>query len=190
MSRRGGFITTNDGRRFWPLDPRPADVYLPDIAHALSHQCRWSGHTAKPYSVGQHTLAVAEYVRARTSDPKTILWALLHDASEAYMVDLPTPLKRLKAFAEFRRVERLVMEAVARKYGLCLPIPKLVKEGDRACLAREAKSLMPRERGLVKTWRSVEAWGELPPLYHDLPEYEVKARLIAQVNAELARIAA
>jgi len=100
--RHGDWIQTFGGRAFWPLDPRPEDVAIGDIAHALAHLCRYGGHTRRFYSVAEHSVLMA-----RAVSPKHRLWALLHDASEAYLVDLPRPIKR--AIPQYRTAEAAEM---------------------------------------------------------------------------------
>jgi hypothetical protein len=137
--RRGDWIQTFTGRRFWPLDPRPGDVDLRDIAHALARQCRFSGHTAVFYSVAEHSVLVS---RRCGDDPVVRRWGLLHDAAEAYLVDLPRPLKRLPGFAAYREAEALVMAAVCARFGLPPEMPAAVAAADEMMLGVEARSLM------------------------------------------------
>ena len=93
MSERvGDWIQTMSGVIFYPLDPRPEEIRIEDIAHALSHQCRFAGHCREFYSVAEHSVRVS-----RELPQEFMLWGLLHDASEAYLVDLPRPIKRWSA---------------------------------------------------------------------------------------------
>src|ERR1039457_6405429 len=108
-----GFIGTFSGLRFWPLAPNPDDILIADIAHALAHQCRFGGHAWKFYSVAKHSVHVSQLC-----PPEHALWGLLHDASEAYLVDLPRPLKLLPEFAPYREAERRSQRAVAVRFGL------------------------------------------------------------------------
>lgn len=81
-------------RWYDPLDLKPGDVDERDLAISLSHLCRFNGHINKFYSVAQHSIAVARLVEVRGGNPPTVLQALLHDASEAYLCgDVPGPLK-------------------------------------------------------------------------------------------------
>ena len=84
VARRGGWIQTYTGRQFWPLDPRIEDIDIHDIAHALSHQCRYSGHCLRFYSVAEHSVLLSHHVAG-----EHMLWALLHDAWEAYLAAIP-----------------------------------------------------------------------------------------------------
>lgn len=86
-------------RWYDPLDLKPGDVDERDLAVSLSHLCRFNGHIDKFYSVAQHSIAVARLVEVRGGDSPTVLQALLHDASEAYLCgDIPGPLKRSISF--------------------------------------------------------------------------------------------
>lgn len=88
--RRGDWMMTYSGRAFWPLDPRADEIDPLDIAHALSMLCRYGGHVRRFYSVAEHCVLMSHAVA-----PEHALWALLHDATEAYMVDLPRPINRI-----------------------------------------------------------------------------------------------
>lgn len=93
-------IQTFTGRHINPFDPDPAAIDIEDIAHALSHICRFTGHTRSFYSVAEHCVRAADY-NTMTSIHGTMgkrsrrmaLATLLHDASEAYLTDIPRPLK-------------------------------------------------------------------------------------------------
>jgi len=131
------WIQTYSGRRFNPTNPNPEAIVIQDIAHALSMQCRFSGHCREFYSVAQHSVLVSHICGFENA-----LWGLLHDASEAYLVDMPRPLKRsgkLDAFIEF---EHKVQEAVCKRFGLPEKEPPDVKRADTILLATEARDLM------------------------------------------------
>lgn len=134
--RYGDWLQTYSGVQFWPLDPRPEEIRIEDIAHALSNQCRFSGHVSAHYSVAEHCVRVSRIVPALDA-----LWGLLHDAAEAYLVDLPRPLKRLPGFAAYRDAESEIMVAVCSKFGLPME-PASVRLADAVLLATEARDLM------------------------------------------------
>jgi hypothetical protein len=139
--RKGNWIQTYTGRQFWPLDPRPEEIHLEDIAHALSNQCRFSGHTKWFFSVAQHSANVAEVLLTEMQADLTVQrWGLLHDASEAYVVDVPRPIKRL--MPAYIDAEEVVQQAIAERFGLPWPMPEPVHEIDGAMLATEAKFLL------------------------------------------------
>jgi len=90
MSRENAWIQTQSGVKFYPFAPRIDDIRKEDIAGALSRICRFTGHTKHLYSVGQHSLIVSAIVHNDRARP----WALMHDAAEAYIGDISSPLKR------------------------------------------------------------------------------------------------
>lgn len=140
MSRTGDWILTYSGRRFWPLDPDPEDIDIVDIAHALSNQCRFSGHTKFHYSVAQHSVLVSLNVPL-----KVAMWGLLHDAAAVYLVDLPRPIKRSPDLGEiYQHYEDKLLHAIAEKFCLPLPIPKEVHEADDRALMTERRDVMPQ----------------------------------------------
>ncbi len=147
------WIQTFTGRKVHPLELKPEDVDIQDIAHALSMQCRFSGHTLKFYSVGEHSVRVSKLCGDIYGEHPQ--WGLLHDASEAYLVDIPRPLKYLIGFAGYRKAESAAMRVVAERFGL--PIekndleldptmlrlePYVVRRADDVLLATEARDLM------------------------------------------------
>lgn len=135
MEARMSWIQTASGRPFDYLAATPDDVDLVDIAAALSKLCRFAGHTRQFYSVAQHSVLVSRLVPAEMA-----LVALMHDASEAYMVDLPSPLKAL--LPGYRRMERVVWEMIATRFELPRELPAEVHRADLIMLATERRDLM------------------------------------------------
>jgi len=133
-----GRIHTFSGKRFAPLNPDPDDICIEDIAHSLSQQCRFTGHTRKPYSIAQHSYLVS--VNCASEDA---LWGLMHDASEAYLCDIASPVKHSDEMGGYRLAELNLMEVICHKYGLPLDMPESVKVADRRMLITEARDLMP-----------------------------------------------
>ena len=129
-------IRTYTGRYIDPLNPTPEDIHIEDIAHALSHQCRFGGHTTLFYSVAEHSLDVLSRVNADR------LAALLHDASEAYLLDIPSPVKyRLPGY---REAEDRLMAVIAEKFGFHWPLSAEVKNADREALVYEWEAFVLR----------------------------------------------
>jgi hypothetical protein len=148
-ARAGDWMQVYSGRRFWPMDPRAGEIDPLDIAHALSHQCRYAGHTMEFYSVAEHCVHVHD-----AAPPDLRAWALLHDASEAYLVDVPRPVKPY--LAGYAEAEARVMRAVAERFGLDWPMPAAVEVLDRRIVTDERAQAM-RATG--------DAWAlEGPPL--------------------------
>jgi hypothetical protein len=129
------WIQTFGGHKFHSLDPVEDEIYIEDVAHSLANLCRFNGHCLRYYSVAEHSVRVS-----RILPPDLKLWGLLHDAGEAYLTDLPRPVKqKLQAFND---MEDKVLAVVARKFGLVWPMPAAVKHADNVLLATEARDLM------------------------------------------------
>jgi hypothetical protein len=133
--RVGGWLQTHSGLSMFPLDPRPCEIEIMDIARALSHQCRYAGHTTRFYSVAEHSVYVSWEV-----PPQFALWGLLHDASEAFLVDIPAPLKPF--MPDYKEWENNLMEVIAAKFGLAWPEPAAVKAIDTRILHNEKRDVM------------------------------------------------
>lgn len=135
--KEDAWIQTYSGRRFYPTNPYVDAIVIQDIAHALSMQCRFSGHVKKFYSVAQHCVLVS-YI----CDFEDALWGLLHDASEAYLVDVPSPLKRSGKFDAYITFEKQMQDAICKRFNLDTKEPPSVKRADKLLLATEARDLM------------------------------------------------
>lgn len=131
------WIQTYSGLRFDPVNPRPEDIRIEDVAHALAHQCRFTGHTKFFYSVAEHSIHVS-----RQCTPQDALAGLLHDASEAYLVDVASPLKRLPEFAGYREIEARLQAMIFARFGLAPELPASVKDADLRMLSTEAVQIM------------------------------------------------
>lgn len=136
---RGSWMQTFTGQKFYPLDPNPTEVDPIDIAHGLSLLCRYNGHVDRFYSVAEHCVLMS-----RTVTPKHALWALLHDATEAYVGDMIRPLKH--HMPAYRDVEDRVMAAIAARFGLAGAMPAEVKDADSRILLTERAALMSATR--------------------------------------------
>lgn len=142
------WLQTYSGLAFFPLAPHPDQVAIEDIAHALSLQCRFGGHTQVFYSVAQHSVLVS-----RSVPPADALWGLLHDAAEAYLVDLPRPLKHHSVLGyEYRKIEARVMRAISERFGLPADEPSSVKIAERRLLATERRDLLGPMRFQPGIW--------------------------------------
>jgi hypothetical protein len=139
--RRGDFMQTYTGRKFWPMDPRADEVFIEDIAHSLSLQCRYAGHCHRFYSVAEHSVLIARHLRWEGVD--VALWALLHDASEAYLVDVPRPVKPY--LGGYREAEAKVMAVVSARFDLANEMPAVVHEADNRIIADELANLAPMD---------------------------------------------
>lgn len=131
--RRGDWIITYTGKRFYPLDPRPEDIDIEDIAHALSLVNRFTGHTRFPYSVAEHSIECSRYV----TDGQ-YLGALLHDAAEAYVNDLARPFKQY--LHDYKIVENRILDVIEDKFGVNTRTSQ-IKTVDARTLVTEASWL-------------------------------------------------
>ena len=136
------WIQTVSGRRVDLVNPDPSTINLTDIAHSLSMKCRCNGHSHGFYSVAEHSIWVS---RLLTS--KLALAGLLHDANEAYLQDIPSPVKWL--LPDYHIIEDRVQEAIEKKFGLELTSRehKSVKRADDIMLATEARDFMCNTEG-------------------------------------------
>lgn len=135
VERVGDWMQTYTGRAFYPLDPRPEDIDIRDIAHSLSLTCRYAGHVNRFYSVAEHCVLMSMAVHESVAFD-----ALMHDAAEAYVGDMVRPLKQ--NLPEYKHAEELVMLAIRSKFGMQPFTPHDVKEADTRILLDERAALM------------------------------------------------
>ena len=128
----GHWITTFTGKKFHFLENNPDEIDIVDIAHALAFTCRFGGHVNRFYSVAEHCIRVAEIVPAEQR-----LSALLHDAHEAYLHDVPRPIKIV--ISGYKEIADRIQATIDRKFGTC-PTPE-IKHADDVLLATEARDL-------------------------------------------------
>lgn len=147
QGRRGDWMQTASGKMFWPLDPRPEEVDIHDIAHSLALQCRYMGNCQYHYSIAQHSVYVAAMVPREHR-----LVALLHDATEAYCGDVVRPLKRY--LVNYEVIEQRIWQAIAQRFGVPVELPACVKQADNDVLLAEKAQIMlpsPAEWGVPGT---------------------------------------
>lgn len=134
------WVQTYTGVRWDILHPRADDVRCEDIGHALAHLCRFAGHTREHYSVAQHAVLVSEFLERAYVPLQEQLAGLLHDAAEAYLGDLPTPVKRL--FPAYADLEAVTLEVIFKRFGLPPRLSPAVRYADEMVLAAEARALL------------------------------------------------
>lgn len=143
------WIATYTGKRFELFDPKPEMICIEDIAHALSHICRFGGHSADFYSVAQHSVTVS-----LLCCDEHRLHGLLHDASEAYIGDVVRPLKLM--LTEYRTIESRIHSAILETFGLEKLECSCVKEADEVLLATEARQFF----GMTKDYADWSVYAE------------------------------
>lgn len=127
-------IRTVTGKYVNVFDPKPEMFCIEDIAHALSMQCRFGGHLPKFYSVAQHSILTSLLC------PDDELSALMHDSSEAYLLDIPRPIK-LK-LGNYKEIEHGLMTVLSDVFKFQYPLPDSVKRADEIMLNREWNEIM------------------------------------------------
>jgi uncharacterized protein len=139
-------LETVSGRKIDVSNPNPNDIVIEDIAWALSRMPRFSGHSIPytPYSVAQHCIQVAEDLK--DYGPNIQLYGLLHDAAEAYINDLPSPVKHIpEIHAVIKKLEDSLMTAIYTALKINHPTVEeeaLVKIADKTQQAVEAYNFM------------------------------------------------
>lgn len=177
-------ISTHTGRSFRPLDPAPDQIALADLAHGLSNVCRGAGQTAFFYSVALHSIHVTEELARNDESERVQFYGLLHDAPEAYITDVPSPLKR--HLPGFRAIEDDIQNAVWAAFDVEPPSAdeyRAVKRADRALGQYELPELFPQQH-----WD-----GERPDLDYDLradARFDVPRRFEAKANDLADRVGA
>lgn len=152
--QQGQYITTYTGKIFLYDDPKPEMIDIEDIAHALSQLCRFAGHTSRFMSVAEHSIYVSW-------NSENELEGLLHDADEAYMVDIPSTLKTM--LPDYKKIEKTVQAVIMKHFGLNYPLSKDTKEADTAQLISEAETLI-KNNGWTKMWHPTKK-GIVPHCY-------------------------
>ncbi len=151
MPRNNAWIETFTGRKFHLLDPSPSEVHIEDVAHALSLLCRYTGHTRNFYCVGDHSLRVSHLC-----DPTDALAGLLHDASEAYLADMNSPLKHSPEMSKYRTAEKRVQAVIMKRFGLPSKEPASVKLADRRLLVTEKRDLLSANGPVWENFRGFD----------------------------------
>lgn len=143
MSRHGDWSQVFSGIQFWPLDPLPSEICIEDIAHSLSLQCRFNGHCEEFYSVAQHCVIVARFLKDYSKQVQ--LKGLLHDAAETYLSDVVRPVKTQPEMFAFRVAEELNQNAIWDRFDLPYGTgTDLIKKADNSALYWEARDLMKK----------------------------------------------
>lgn len=159
----GSLIRTVSGLYVNIFDPKPEMFSIDDIAHGLANTCRWGGQCRDFYSVAQHSIRVA--IRL----PLEFRFAgLLHDASEAFMLDMPRPIKR--QLARYKELESGVMSVIAAKFGFAYPMLPEIKVADNEELDHEHQDLMLKSNTIqrITCWSPQRAKEQFLELYHEV----------------------
>jgi len=134
-------MLTWTGKQVYPMRLTVMDVEIIDIAHALARQCRFNGHCDGYISVANHCVRVSEILQRSGCSVYDQRWGLLHDAAEAYLGDVITPMKRSGMFEVYYAAEQLAEAAIAEKFGLSFPMPACIKDADTVAVKHEMDEL-------------------------------------------------
>ena len=142
------WMLTVTGAQFDLRSPQAAQVSTLDIAHSLALTNRFTGHTSRPYSVAEHSLLVEEIMWREFGPMPTaaLLAALVHDAHEAYLGDISTPLKQALGHWKLEDVEGPIWHAVQQHFSTrtaSRDYASIIKRCDLMALAMERRDLMP-----------------------------------------------
>jgi 5'-nucleotidase len=176
----GPYLQTVSGRWVNPFDPDPEQLDAGDIARALANLCRFGGHSRSFYSVAQHSVIVSRLVEERTGDAQDAFAALMHDATEAYLGDMPHPLKhRSPLGTAYKAAEDHLEQALRDRFGIKPDVPE-IKRVDKALLAAERRAFS------AERWHWPELEG-VEPLDVELAAWppDEAARAFAERYAEL-----
>ena len=183
-------ILTSTGKIVNPFSLLTEDICVQDIAYSLAGQRRFSGHAYGDYSVAEHSVLVMLLVLEEVStkgkfSPAEIsqacLDALFHDATEAYISDIPGPIKKnLSCAEELELLEDKVWKTIATKYKLSSSLSDIVKAADEACLINEMSCLFTEGNTGVDTLFGTDAFREDP--------HAILRRIINQIDLPLASI--
>ncbi len=155
-------IRLASGRYFDFVNLSANVVTIEDIAHALAHICRFCGHTRQFYSVAQHSVLASYHCEQPYA-------ALMHDAAEALLGDVSSPLKRL--LPDYRAIEERIESWLFYKFGVPFPLPACVKQADLLMLRWEQRDVMGAE---ADVWEAVA--DVVPPSWRIVPHCPDTAR--------------
>lgn len=140
------FIPTSSGNKIYYTNPKPGQIELEDLAHGLAMNSRFGGQTTEFYSVAKHSILVSKELEKQGFGPKVQVYGLLHDAAEAYVGDVPAPLK--KELENFRKIEHGIMDAIWGALDIQPPSDedwKRIKKADRVLLNYEASEIVSQD---------------------------------------------
>lgn len=154
-------IRTNSGIFMNVFEPTADMFCIEDIAHALAAQPRFAGHLNRHYSVAQHCV-----LSARMAKKKNKKAALLHDSTEAFILDMPSPIKA--RMPEYKEFERKLMIAIANKFNIQFPFDKEIKKIDKIMIHIEWENLVNNNNKKFKCWSQKKAKRKFLEMFYEL----------------------
>lgn len=159
--RRGSWMQTYSGGKVWPLDPRADEIVFDDVCVGLAREWRYGNHVVHDYHVSTHSVLVSMYCERLATERgwlpgevhEVACEGLLHDSPEAYLGDVPRPIKKQRVMRGYSRIESRWWRAICERFGLTPSrrSTELVKEVDTRILIDEIGALM-RDPGMW--WRA------------------------------------
>lgn len=195
-SRRGDWIQVHSGRAFWPLDPREDELFIEDVAQGLSHLCRFGGQCREFYSVAQHSVLVSELCEGFTptgadSERRSLnaLSGLLHDAPEAFIADLPRPVR--SQLPSYNDIEAGLWQVCAQRWGLLdadgakfLYDEEILRRADDTALVTEKRDLM----AVSMHWGLEEEVEPVPRTILPVPSSEARGHFLERFKVLQQRL--
>lgn len=153
------FVETVSGLAFDFTCPAAETIEIGDIAYALSRTNRWGGHSQPTITVAQHCVLVSQMLRNTACSVEIQMQGLLHDAAEAYLGDVPSPIKA--QLPDYKALEELVERAIFDKYGVDYPVDRMVKRFDTEAMRWEYRDFMSGGRCRLPFGNRprLQAWG-------------------------------
>jgi len=174
MSEKRPWIQTCSGKKFYVDEAEVEQIAIEDIAHALSMMCRFNGHCIRFYSVAEHSVHVSYEI-----DEELALVGLLHDAAEAYLGDVVSPLK--KQLKDFKCFEKRMEAVIAERFGIDAELFSCeeLKRADVQLLVDEKARVMvkepeqwPDDTPLVQNPSRIECWSQVEAKKRFLERFE------------------
>jgi len=162
ITTEDGVIQVNSGKYISLTDPNAGDFDIHDIAHALSNTGRFGGHADKFYSVAQHCV-LGSY---KAQYEYTAFEFMLHDASEAYLMDVPSPLKH--ELPAYEMLELMWEKELSRHYGVSYPFRPEIHRLDLEALATEKRDLLSNNHEDWSILDGINEWPERIHVWHPL----------------------
>ena len=181
------WVQTLSGRMIDLNDPDPASIDLDDVATALSRIVRFNGHTRFSYSVAQHCMLGSAYLHREggVGAARRALLFLLHDAHEAFVGDIATPVAAAvcdaRLFAVKYRLDRAIWKAATgRDWTSRRPLAHDVADVDLAMLRAERDQLCVAP---PQSWgAAIEAAAPVPVTIHEMSPVKARALWLAQLS--------
>ena len=172
------WLSTEHVPKFYFLKPRQEDIDIRDIAQSLARTCRFGGHGEFFYSVAEHSIYVTRILEKQGANILTQLAGLLHDAEEAYLPDIPSPIKY--HMPETKALYKVLADEVFVKFKVLRLGSSadwtLIKDIDKRICTTEAKALGLWNKDWAPTGKSLRV--QLVGWTHDTAERLFLAKFV------------